>query len=114
MQSALVSAREAAMLLGCSEAGIRRWVARGRLRGIRVGRTLRIARSELDAIVARGTLDVPHPDGTAATTTSPLPWALRAAERYLAALDGDGALARACLDVLEGRDGAADRADAAR
>src|SRR5215469_16370792 len=103
MQSALVTAREAAVLLGCSEAGVRRWVARGRLRGIRVGRALRIAKNDLDAIVARGTLDVPKDALPAAITRSPLPRALRQAERYLAALDGDAELARECLDVLAPR-----------
>jgi excisionase family DNA binding protein len=103
MQSALVTAREAAVLLGCSEAGVRRWVARGRLRGIRVGRALRIAKSDLDAIVARGTLDVPRQAGTAAITRSPLLCALRETARYLAALDGDVELARVCLDVLAAR-----------
>jgi excisionase family DNA binding protein len=103
MESELVPTRDAAVLLGCSEAGVRRWVRQGRLRGIRVGRALRIAKSDLDAIVARGTLDAPKDAGSAASTRSPLPWALRQAERYLAALDGDVELARECLDMLAAR-----------
>jgi excisionase family DNA binding protein len=99
MVSALLTAREAAVLLGCSEAGVRRWVARGRLRGIRVGRALRIAKSDLDAVVRRGSLDIPKAASTAANTRSRLPWALRQAARYLAALDGDLELARECLEL---------------
>jgi excisionase family DNA binding protein len=114
MESALVTAREAAEFLGFSESGVRRWVARGRLRGIRVGRALRIAKSDLDAIVARGTLDVLTDAGSAASTRSPLPWALRQAERYLAALDGDAELARTCLDTLAARPVAECRDDDAR
>jgi excisionase family DNA binding protein len=104
MEQHLLSAREAAAYLGCSEAGVRRWVARGRLRGVRVGRALRIARSDLDAIVVRGGLDRPvagDEDNTPAR--SPLPWTLRAAARYLAELGGDIEVARAALDLIETR-----------
>ncbi len=102
MQTALVTAREAAVLLGCSEAGVRRWVARGRLRGIRVGRALRIAKSDLDAIVERGSLDIPKAAGTAASTRSPLPWVIRAAQQFVDHV-GDVAVARAALDLVEAR-----------
>jgi excisionase family DNA binding protein len=98
----LLSAREAAVLLGCSEAGVRRWVARGRLRGIRVGRALRIAKSDLDAIVARGTLDVPTGASDASQSiASPLPWTVRRAQHFLDELGGDIAMARRALDLAE-------------
>ena len=73
-----------------------------------------IAKSDLDAIVARGTLDVPKEAGTAASMRSSLPWALRQAERYLAALDGNVELARVCLDALGTHPVAERRDDEAR
>jgi len=103
MQQHLLSAREAAAYLGCSEAGVRRWVARGRLRGVRVGRALRIARTDLDAIVARGGLDSSPSNEDSSPVRSPLPWTLRAAARYLAEVGGDLETARAALDAIEAR-----------
>jgi excisionase family DNA binding protein len=104
MSSALVTVRDAAARLGVSEAAARRWIARGRLRAVRVGRVLRIDPAELDAIVARGGLDSPVAgDETSTPTRSPLPWTLRAAARYLAELGGDIEIARAALDLIEPR-----------
>ncbi len=61
---ALLTLREAAALLGCSEATVRRLARGGQLPSARVGRSLRFARSDLEAR-RRHT----HPDGAAALLT---------------------------------------------
>ncbi|HEU4322214.1 MAG TPA: GAF domain-containing protein [Roseiflexaceae bacterium] len=61
---ALLTLREAAALLGCSEATVRRLVRRGQLPTARVGRSLGFARADLEAH-RRHT----HPDGAAALLT---------------------------------------------
>jgi excisionase family DNA binding protein len=97
----LLTVREAATRLGVSEAAIRRWVTTGRLRGVRVGRALRIDNRDLDAIVTRGALDASADRADSAIVPELRPAALDEARRYLAALDGDVALARRALDVVE-------------
>jgi len=116
MATFLMTVREAATALGVSEA-VRRWANGGRLPIVRVGRALRIDQRALEAIVARGALDPPEGAADAAGTGSaspPLPWAVRQAERFLAALQGDVRLARQCLDMLEARGVAEGGADPAR
>jgi len=105
MGNALVTVREAATEFGVSEAAVRRWVSRGRLRGVRVGRALRIDRRALDAVVARGSLDpVPRAGASAAPEDrAPLPWVVRRAAQYVTDIGGDLEMARAALDLVEGR-----------
>jgi len=47
----LLSVPEAAALLGCSEAAIRKWLYQRRLRGVRVGRLVRLRLADLEAFV---------------------------------------------------------------
>src|SRR5262245_56663477 len=100
MVSALLTVREAATRLGVSEAAARRWVHRGRLRAVRIGRWVRIDPQEPDTIVARGSLDM----GSSAaalplSSRTPLRWTIDEARRYLDALDGDVAIAHAAVDA---------------
>ena len=45
----LFSVRESAKFLGCSEAFLRKWLHRGRLPHVKVGRLTRVRRSDLEA-----------------------------------------------------------------
>jgi excisionase family DNA binding protein len=101
MTSALLTVREAATRLGVSEAAARRWVHRGRLRAVRIGRSVRIDPQDLDAIVDRGSLDVVDREATTSSSPSPtpLPWTISEARRYLDAIDGDVAIAHAAVDA---------------
>jgi len=47
----LLDVKEAAALLGCSEAAIRKWVYQRRLPAVRVGRLLRFRATDLEAFV---------------------------------------------------------------
>jgi excisionase family DNA binding protein len=100
MGSALVTVRDAAARLGVSEAAARRWIHRGRLRAVRVGRVLRIDPRDLDKIVERGSLDAANDTVSATTSRSALPWVLRAARRYLDEIEGDVEIAREALLIV--------------
>lgn len=54
MMEQLVTVKEAAHLLACSEAAIRKWVYQRRLPIVKVGRLTRLRQSDLEALVARG------------------------------------------------------------
>jgi excisionase family DNA binding protein len=47
----LLSVKDAAALLGCSEAAIRKWLYQRRLRGVRVGRLVRLREEDLAAFI---------------------------------------------------------------
>jgi excisionase family DNA binding protein len=47
----LLSVPDAAALLGCSPAAIRKWLSQGQLKGVKVGRLTRLRVSELEAFV---------------------------------------------------------------
>jgi excisionase family DNA binding protein len=94
--STLWSARDVASRLGVSLPAVRTWTRAGKLRGIRLGRRVLYDPRTIDALLASGGLGVP-------AARSPMPWAFRAAARYLADLGGDVALARQCLDFVERR-----------
>lgn len=49
----LVSIKEAARLLACTEAAIRKWVMQRRLPSVRVGRLRRIRLSELQRFIGQ-------------------------------------------------------------
>ena len=51
---ALLSVKEAAKLLACSEAMLRKWMYRGRLPRVKIGRLTRIRQSDLEALVRLG------------------------------------------------------------
>jgi excisionase family DNA binding protein len=50
----LVSVKDAAKLLACSQAAVRKWVYQRRLPIVKVGRLTRLRLSDLEALVARG------------------------------------------------------------
>ena len=47
----LLTVKEAAEVLSCSEAGIRKWVYQRRLPVVRVGRLVRVRATDLEAFV---------------------------------------------------------------
>jgi len=55
----LVTVKEAARLLACSEAAIRKWVFQRRLPAVKVGRLTRLRVRDLEALVAKGLADAP-------------------------------------------------------
>jgi excisionase family DNA binding protein len=50
----LLTVKDAAQLLACSEAAIRKWIAQGRLRAVRVGRLVRLRPADLERMVEDG------------------------------------------------------------
>jgi len=50
----LLSVKEAAQFLSCSEAAIRKWVYQRRLPAVKVGRLTRLRARDLEALVAKG------------------------------------------------------------
>jgi excisionase family DNA binding protein len=59
LEPRLLDARQAARLLGVSTASIRRWTHLKRLRTVKLGKSARYCRHDLEALIARGTLDDP-------------------------------------------------------
>ena len=53
----LLTVREAARLLACSEAAIRKWIYQQRLPAVKVGRLIRIAEGDLEIFVGKVKLD---------------------------------------------------------
>ena len=53
----LLTVKEAARLLACSEAAIRKWVFQRRLPAVKVGRLTRLRVRDLEALVAKGLAD---------------------------------------------------------
>jgi len=49
----LLNVKEAAEVLSCSEAAIRKWVYQRRLPAVKVGRLTRIRQSDLEAFIRR-------------------------------------------------------------
>jgi excisionase family DNA binding protein len=50
----LLTVKDAAGRLACSEAAIRKWIAQGRLRAVRVGRLVRVRPADLERMVVGG------------------------------------------------------------
>jgi len=50
----LLTVKQAAELLSCSEAAIRKWIYQRRLPVVKVGRLTRLRVGDLEALVARG------------------------------------------------------------
>jgi excisionase family DNA binding protein len=50
----LLTAKEAAELLSCSEAAIRKWLYQRRLPRVKVGRLTRIRQSDLEGLLTNG------------------------------------------------------------
>ena len=50
----LVTVKEAARLLSCSEAAVRKWLYQRRLPAVKVGRLTRLRLGDLEALVAKG------------------------------------------------------------
>ena len=53
----LLTVREAARLLACSEAAIRKWIYQQRLPAVKVGRLIRISVGVLEIFVGKAGLD---------------------------------------------------------
>jgi excisionase family DNA binding protein len=53
----LLTVREAARRLSCSEAAIRKWIYQQRLPAVKVGRLVRIAEGDLEIFVGKAELD---------------------------------------------------------
>jgi excisionase family DNA binding protein len=49
----LISVKEAAVRLGCSEASVWRWLEQGRLQKVKVGSLTRISEQDIDACPGR-------------------------------------------------------------
>ena len=54
----LISIKDTAKRLSCSEAAIRKWIQHGRLPCVKVGRLTRIREQDLEALVRLGLQDV--------------------------------------------------------
>jgi excisionase family DNA binding protein len=50
----LLTVKEAAELLSCSEAAVRKWIYQRRLPRVKVGRLTRLRQSEVEAMVSAG------------------------------------------------------------
>lgn len=50
----LLSVPDAAALLGCSPAAIRKWLSQGRLKGVKVGRLTQVRITDLEAFIQPG------------------------------------------------------------
>lgn len=57
----LVTVKQAAQLLACSEAAIRKWLYQRRLPVVKIGRLTRLRLGDLEALVAKG---LPHASGS--------------------------------------------------
>jgi excisionase family DNA binding protein len=53
----LLTVREAARLLACSEAAIRKWIYQQRLPAVKVGRLIRIAEADLEIFTGKIEVD---------------------------------------------------------
>ncbi len=51
----LLSVKETAEWLGCSEAAVRKWLYQRRLRSVKVGRLTRIRPADIEELIAKGT-----------------------------------------------------------
>jgi excisionase family DNA binding protein len=50
----LLTVKEAATLLSCSEAAVRKWIFQRRLPCVKVGRLTRLRQSDIEALVSDG------------------------------------------------------------
>lgn len=50
----MLTVKEAAKVLSCSEAAIRKWLYQRRLPAVKVGRLVRLRQADLEALIARG------------------------------------------------------------
>jgi excisionase family DNA binding protein len=62
MEEEYLTVAEVAALLKLNEQTVRNWIDSGRLSALRVGRRVRIKRSDLDAMLAAGATVPPAPD----------------------------------------------------
>ncbi len=53
-RNSLLSAKEAAKMLSCTEAAVRKWIYQRRLPTVKVGRLTRVRLADLEALVVRG------------------------------------------------------------
>ena len=50
----LLTVEEAAGLLSCSEAAVRKWISQGRLAKVKVGRLTRLRESDVESLINDG------------------------------------------------------------
>jgi excisionase family DNA binding protein len=50
----LLTVKEAAQRLACTEAAIRKWLYQRRLPAVKVGRLVRLRETDLEAVIAKG------------------------------------------------------------
>jgi len=50
----LLTVKEAAELLACSEAAVRKWIYKRRLRRVKVGRLTRLRLSDVEGLISEG------------------------------------------------------------
>jgi excisionase family DNA binding protein len=50
----LLTAKQFALALSVTEAAVRKWISQRRLRPVRLGRSVRLRRSDLDQVIAQG------------------------------------------------------------
>jgi excisionase family DNA binding protein len=55
----LLTIKQAAQLLSCSEAAIRKWIYQRRLPAVKMGRLTRLRAKDLEALVSRGLAGAP-------------------------------------------------------
>ena len=65
--SQLISVEDAAKLLSCSPAAVRKWLYQKRLRAVKVGRLTRLRLEDVEHVASRGL----EADGTRGDTRSP-------------------------------------------
>jgi excisionase family DNA binding protein len=56
----LLTTKQAAERLGCSEAAIRKWLAQRRVRAVRLGRLVRLRSADVERIATEGLPDRPN------------------------------------------------------
>src|SRR5262249_27042555 len=94
--SGLLSAAMVAQRLGVTVHAVRAWTRSGKLRAVRLGRSVRYDPRTIDALLAAGGLGIP-----ASRTLAP--WMVGRAAKYLADVGGNLEIAYVALDMLEKR-----------
>ena len=98
MAEQLVSAEEAAQILGLQVRTVRSYLREGRLPGVRIGKQYRISRADLDALTAGGLTREAVPASAARPEPAAVGVGVSAEVSSVAQLDGIGPPARDSLE----------------